>query len=130
MAKQELFTLPVGVDAHVVLVTLFVGNERFDDECVKDARHDFHLSVKEHNQAAGRAGLRRSAPPCHFLPLHAAAGKAEILLGHKTRQHVLGKWGPTGTLDHLDGGGEEKSVGAAVSTPHAQDVECAFLLRG
>lgn len=43
VAEQELFTLPVGVDAHIVLVTLFVGNERLHDEGVEDACHNFHL---------------------------------------------------------------------------------------
>lgn len=43
MAEQELFTLPVGVDANVVLVTLFMGNERLHDEGVEDTRHNFYL---------------------------------------------------------------------------------------
>lgn len=47
VAEKELFTLPVGVDAHVVLVALFVGNERLHDEGVEDTRHNFHLKQEQ-----------------------------------------------------------------------------------
>lgn len=43
VAKQELLALTVGVDAHVVLVGLLVGNKRFDDKCVQYASNHFHL---------------------------------------------------------------------------------------
>ena len=44
VAEQELFALSVGVDAHIVLVRLLVGNKRLHDEGVQDASHHFHLS--------------------------------------------------------------------------------------
>lgn len=44
VAKQELFALSVGVDAHIVLVRLLVGDKRLHDEGVQDASHHFHLS--------------------------------------------------------------------------------------
>ena len=44
VAKQELFALSIGVDAHVVLIRLLVGNKRFHDKGVQDAGHHFHLS--------------------------------------------------------------------------------------
>lgn len=43
VAEQELFTLTIGVDAHVVLVTLFVGNKRLHDKGVEDASYNLHL---------------------------------------------------------------------------------------
>lgn len=50
VTEKELFTLPVGVDAHVIFVTLFVGNERLHDKGVQDASHNFHLCANTAKQ--------------------------------------------------------------------------------
>lgn len=66
VAEQELFTLPVGVDAHVVLVTLFVGNEWLHDEGVEDARHNFHLNQAQ--PPAGCVSLGHTVSSAHDRP--------------------------------------------------------------
>lgn len=43
VTEEEFFALSVGVNAYIVLVTLFMRNERFHDEGVEDACHNFHL---------------------------------------------------------------------------------------